>query len=45
MMKYRKRCFDLIEGVMSENKGFTTEVDRLQSEVERANKDRTAQEE
>jgi hypothetical protein len=40
--KYHKRCFDHIEGMMAENKTLTTEVDRLRSEDERANKDKTA---
>ena len=31
--KYRKRCFDQIEGVMAENKALAAEVDRLRSEV------------
>ena len=31
--KYRKRCFDQIEGIVAENKALTTEVDRLRSEV------------
>ena len=31
--KYRKRCFDQIEGVMAENKALAVEVDRLRSEV------------
>jgi len=32
--KYRKRCFDQIEGIMAENKALTVEVDRLRSETE-----------
>ena len=31
--KYRKRCFDQIEGVMAENKALAVEVDRLRAEV------------
>ena len=31
--KYRKRCFDQIEGVMAENKALAAEVDRLRTEV------------
>ena len=31
--KYRKRCFDQIEGVMTENKALAAEVDRLRAEV------------
>ena len=29
MSKYRKRCFDQIEGIMAKNKALTGEVDRL----------------
>ena len=43
--KYRKRCFDQIEGVVAENKALTAEVDRLRSEVEKEVKERVAQEE
>jgi len=32
--KYRKRCFDQIEGIVAENKTLTAEVDRLRSETE-----------
>jgi regulator of replication initiation timing len=31
--KYRKWCFDQIEGVMAENKALAAEVDRLRAEV------------
>ena len=31
--KYRKRCFDQIEGIVAENKALSTEVDRLRSKV------------
>ena len=31
--KYRKRCFNQIEGIVAENKALSTEVDRLRSEV------------
>jgi len=44
-MKYRKRCFDRIAGVMAENKALTSEVDQLRSEVEGTSRDRAAQEE
>jgi len=27
--KYRKRCFDQIEGIVAENKALAVEVDRL----------------
>jgi hypothetical protein len=45
MVKYHKRCFDQIEGVMAENKSLTTEVDRLWSELEKAKNERAAREE
>jgi hypothetical protein len=45
MTKYRKRCFDQIEGVVAENKSVTSEVDRLRLEAEKEAKDRAAQEE
>ena len=44
-VKYRKRCFDQIEGVVAENKALTTEVDRLQLEAEKEAKEKAAQEE
>jgi hypothetical protein len=44
-VKYHKRCFDQIEGVMAENKILIGEVDWLQLEVERASEDRATQEE
>ena len=31
--KYRKRCFDQIEGLVAENKALSAEVDRLRSEA------------
>jgi len=43
--KYRKRCFDQIEGVVAENKILTAEVDRLRSEAEKEAKEKAAQEE
>ena len=43
--KYRKRCFDQIEGVMAENKALTAEVDRLRSEVGEKVAEMSAQEE
>jgi hypothetical protein len=43
--KYRKRCFDQIEGVVAENKILTAEVDRLRSEDEKEAKEKAAQEE
>jgi hypothetical protein len=43
--KYRKRCFDQIEGIMAENKALPAEVDRLQSDAEEKAAERAAQEE
>ena len=43
--KYRKRCFDQIEGVMAENKALAAEVDRLRSEVGEKVAEMSAQEE
>ena len=45
MAKYRKRCFDQIEGVVAENKALTTEVDRLRLEAEREAAKKAAREE
>ena len=44
-VKYRKRCFDQIEGMVGENNALTAEVDRLRSEAEREAKEKAAQEE
>jgi hypothetical protein len=33
--KYRKICFDQIEGIVAENKALTSEVDRLRLEAEK----------
>jgi hypothetical protein len=33
--KYKKRCFDQIEGIVAENKALTAEVDCLRLEGER----------
>ena len=43
--KYRRRCFDQIEGLMAKNKALTGEVDRLQLEAEKESKEKAAQEE
>jgi len=45
MAKYRKRCFDQIEGVVAENKALTAQVDRLWLEAEREAAEKAAQEE
>jgi len=44
-VKYRKRCFDEIEGIVAKNKALTSEVDRLRLEAEKEAKERAAQEE
>jgi len=43
--KYRKRCFDQIEGIMAANKALSAEVDRLRSETEEKTAEMGAQEE
>jgi len=43
--KYRKRCFDQMEGIVVENKALTVEVDRLRSEAEKEAAEKAAQEE
>ena len=43
--KYRKRCFDQIEGIVAENKALSAEVDRLRSEVGEKVAEMNAQEE
>jgi len=43
--KYRKRCFDQIEGIVAENKALTAEVDRLRLEAEEGAAEKPTQEE
>jgi regulator of replication initiation timing len=43
--KYRKRCFDQIEGIVAENKALSAEVDRLRSEAREKAAEMNAQEE
>ena len=43
--KYQKRCFDQIEGIVTENKALTAKVDRLRLEAEREVAEKAAQEE
>ena len=43
--KYRKRCFDQIEGIVAENKALAAEVDGLHSEVGEKVSEMSAQEE
>jgi len=44
-VKYRKRCFDQIDGIVAKNKAPTAEVDRLRSEAEEKAAEKEAQEE
>ena len=41
--KYRKRCFDQIEGITATNKELAAEVERLRRQLEAANQERTDQ--
>jgi len=41
-VKYHKRCFDQIEGVVTKKKALTAEVDRLQLVAEREAKEKAA---
>jgi hypothetical protein len=42
--KYRKRCFDQIQGISEANKELTAKVDRLRKLLEMAEKDRAESE-
>ena len=42
--RYRKKCFDQIEGITASNKELTVEVERLCHQLETANHERTEQE-
>ncbi|XP_066392248.1 uncharacterized protein [Miscanthus floridulus] len=42
--RYRKRCFDQIEGIMMTNKELMAEVERLRRQLEAADQERTNQE-
>ena len=44
-VKYRKRCFVQIEGIVAENKTLAAELDRLRSEAEEKTAEMGAQEE
>jgi len=44
-VKYLKRCFDQIEGIVAENKTLAAEVDRLRSEAVEKTTEMGAQEE
>jgi len=42
--RYRKKCFDQIEGITASNKELTAEVERLHHQLEAASRERTKQE-
>ena len=42
--KYRKRCFNQIEGITANNRELATEVERLRCQLEAADQERTGQE-
>ena len=42
--KYRKRCFDQIEGITVSNRELAAEVERLRRQLEAADQERTEQE-
>ena len=42
--KYRKRCFDQIEGITANNRELAAEVERLHRQLEAADQERTEQE-
>jgi len=42
--RYRKKCFDQIEGIVANNKELTAEVDRLRQRLEAANHEKMVQE-
>jgi regulator of replication initiation timing len=42
--KYRKRCFDQIEGITASNRELAAEVERLRHQLEAADQERTEQE-
>ena len=42
--KYRKRCFDQIEGITANNRELAAEVERLRRQHEAADQERTEQE-
>ena len=41
--RYRKRCFDQIEGIMANNRELAAEVERLRRQLEAADRERTEQ--
>ena len=42
--RYRKKCFDQIEGITASNKELTAEVESLRHQLEAANHERMEQE-
>ena len=42
--RYRKKCFDQIEGIVASNKELTAEVERLRQRLEATNHEKTVQE-
>ena len=42
--KYRKRCFDQIEGITANNRELAAEVERLRRQLEATDQERTEQE-
>ena len=42
--RYRKKCFDQIEGITASNKELTVEVERLRHLLEAANREKAEQE-
>ena len=43
-VRYRKKCFDQIEGITASNKELTAEVERLSHQLKAANHQRMEQE-
>ena len=42
--RYRKKCFDQIEGITASNRELATEVERLHHQLEAADQERMEQE-
>ena len=42
--RYRKKCFDQIEGIAASNRELTAEVERLHQRLEAANNEKIVQE-
>ena len=42
--RYRKKCFDQIEGITARNRELAAEVERLRHQLEAADQERTEQE-